>query len=496
MTYDSVGTQEPGWPQPEPKDVLQMYEASCQQVMQLAKPRRGRPASVSWSHLCLAILLCFLRGWNAQLDVWRLIGSQPIGGFLPVKVCDQAIYNRIERAGSWMQWSFEQVSGWLAERLRPWEERSLAPWASSVYAVDASTLDRLGRFLPWLRQIKESDKRGLGGQINALFDVRRQQWVRVDFWQDALANCKEHFAILVESVQAGALLLFDRGYLSFPLFDALTARGIWWISRYANNVSYQVIHVCYQGDGVLDAVVYLGRSRADQAQYPVRLIQFWWQGRHYRYLSNVLDPHRLSLADLVGLYARRWDIELGFRVLKDHLNLNHLWSAKWAVVQVQLWCCLILAQVYHALQVEIARQAGVEVFDVSIDLLVRLSPAWLASGRCPQEQAVRFGRDLGLIRPSTRHRVQVPWIDPSWVVPPSEEAIQPRAKPRYGHRNAARGPRKKKDAGAKGKTDAKQASSATANTQGKASPKQAARTKRSCTSARVRLRAGTLILLE
>jgi hypothetical protein len=119
--------------------------------------------------------------------------------------------------------------------------------------------------------------------------------------------------------------------------------------RYAHQASYQVSHICYQADGVLDAIVYLGTSSDNQACYPVRLIQFWLHGRHYRYLTNVLDPHVLKLSDVVGLYARRWDIELAFRAIKDHLNLHHLWSAKWPVVQVQLWCCLILAQVYHAL---------------------------------------------------------------------------------------------------------------------------------------------------
>jgi DDE family transposase len=446
MMNDSVSEQEPRWPEVEPKQVLQVVEESCQQVAWPQNKRAGRPAKVSWSHLCLGILLCFVRGWNAQLEVWRLIGSERLGDFAPVKVSDQAIYNRIERAGTSLQWVFEQVSAWLRMRQHGWEDRLLAPWASSVYAVDASTLDRLGRFLPWLREVAVGDKAGLGGQISALFDLRRQQWVRVDFWQDAKDNCKDHFLTLVEEVNAGALLLFDRGYLSFVLFDALTARGIWWISRYANKVTYEISHVCYQGDGVLDAIVYLGTHRADQAKYPVRLIQFWLHGRHYRYLTNVLDPRVLSVADVVGLYARRWDIELAFRVLKDHLDLHHLWSAKWSVVQVQLWCCLILAQVYHALQVEIARQSGVDVFDVSLDLLVRLTPGWVARGLTPLEHAVHFGRDLGLIRPSTRHRIEVPWIDPSWVVPPPPEAVQPRAKARYSHANAARGPRPKKAA--------------------------------------------------
>src|ERR1700730_1686728 len=171
--YDSVSEQEPRWPQPEPKQVLQVVEESCQQLAWPQNKHAGRPAKVSWSHLCLGILLCFVRGWNAQLEVWRLIGSERLGDFAPVKVCDQAIYNRIERAGTSLQWVFEQVSAWLRTRQQQWDDRRLAPWASSVYAVDASTLDRLSRFLPWLREVAEADKGGLRCLFGAVFDLRR-----------------------------------------------------------------------------------------------------------------------------------------------------------------------------------------------------------------------------------------------------------------------------------------------------------------------------------
>lgn len=426
MSNNSASRQEAAWPRPNEKQLLQVLEQNSQDLCGPAKRRAGRPARVSWDHLCLAIVHCFLRGWNAQLDVWRLLCSEQLGHFAPVQVSDQAIYNRMEQAVIPLQWLFEQVSAWLRKRLGAFDDRRLAPWATAVYAVDTSTLDRLSRFLPWLRRLAKGDSRLLAGSLDALFDVRLQQWVRVDCWSKVSENSKTHVLTLLERVQAGTLLLFDRGYFSFVLFDTLSARQISWISRYALQVSYRVSHVCYQADGVLDAIVYLGTSSSNQAQYPVRLIQFWHQGQHYRYLTNVLDPYRLTLADVVHLYARRWDIELAFRALKDHLNMHHLWSAKWEVVQVQLWCCLLLAQVYHALQVEIAGQAGVEVFEVSLDLLIRLVPGWLARGRTPLSYSVRFGRELGVIRPSTRYRVEVPWIDPSWVVPPPREGIQPR----------------------------------------------------------------------
>jgi hypothetical protein len=285
--------------------VLQQSQALVPQGRQ-----RGRPARPTAVHLCLGIVLCGLQGFGSQLQLWLLLCLEPIGPFAPVAVVDQAVYNRLARAATAMRAFFEQVSGWMGEQLEGLEDRRLAPWASQVLALDESTLDAVGRWLPALRAALPGDPRLLAGRISALFDVRRQQWVRVGVWQEAVANCKQQARLLLSGLQAGTLLLFDRGYLSFPWFDELSERGLFWISRYANHASMQVRHILYQGDGVLDAIVWLGTHRADRAKHPVRLVQFYHHGRLHRYLTNVLDPQQLSLADLARLYARRWDIEI------------------------------------------------------------------------------------------------------------------------------------------------------------------------------------------
>lgn len=421
----------------------QLVEYVKEKSVALSQPRgkRGRPARLGNLHLCLGIVLCGLQGFGSQLAFWRQLCLLPMGPFEPVRVGDQAVYNRLGRAAGMMRAFFEQASSWMAEQLAQREERGLAPWAKEVLALDESTLDAVGRWLVGLRPLLAGNPSLLAGRISALFDVRRQQWVRVELWQEAGANCKQQALWLIEHLSAETLLLFDRGYLSFAWFDELTERQLWWISRYGNRVSMQVRHVLYQGDGVLDAIVWLGRYRADGAQYPVRLVQFYHRGQLYRYLTNVLDPQQLSLADLVRLYRRRWDIELAFCVLKEHLHVGQLWSAKWEVVQVQLWAGLLLAQLFHGMQVQLAAQEGVEPFDVSIALLVSLVPHLLQQGIAPLPWLGRRGRDLGVIRPSTRIQLQVPWVDPAWITPSPPEALQPRDSVRHAHANCQRGPR-------------------------------------------------------
>src|SRR5579864_5875783 len=442
MTHDSANKRARQLPVPTQHQLVS-YVTEQTEVLVPGVRRPGKPARLAALHLCLGIVLCGLEGFGSQLKLWRRLCLEPMGPFAPVLVVDQAIYNRLARAAGVMRLFFEQVSGWLAQQLEGLEERSLAPWACQVLALDESTLDAVGRWLPELRSVLPGDPRLLAGRISALFDLRRQQWVRVELWQEAVANCKQQARLLLEGLQQGTLLLFDRGYLSFPWFDELTDRGLYWISRYANHATMQVRHILYQGDGVLDAIVWLGIYRADRARHPVRLVQFYQHGRLHRYLTNVLDPQQLSLADIARLYARRWDIELAFCVLKEHLQLSQLWSAKWEVVQVQIWCALLLAQLFHGLQVQLAAQEGVDPFEVSIDVLVEVVPRLLQRGIAPLPYLGRVGRELGLIRPSSRIQVQVPWVDPSWITPAPPEAVRPRDTVRYAQRKCARGPRPK-----------------------------------------------------
>lgn len=243
-------------------------------------------------------------------------------------------------------------------------------------------------------------------------------------------------------LQPGTLLLFDLGYFSFEWFDDLTRLGHFWISRLRKRTSYEIIHILVQQDGYMEALVWLGAYRADRAAFAVRLIRLRHHGQWYSYLTNVLDPTRLSGAEVVRLYARRWDIELALRTLKDHLQLRLLWSAKWEVIACQILACVLLANVFHAAQRQLAEQAGVDVFEVSMELLIRFVPRLLRQGLDPIATLLLHGRTVGVIRPSTRQHMEVPSI--GWhqlVWPPGDLVLQRPA--RYAHNPGGHARRKR-----------------------------------------------------
>ena len=211
MMYDSVNDAVKQLPVPSQQQLMSYVSEQTRAVVSTRRPR-GKPATLTIMHLCLGIVLSGPEGFGSQLKLWRQLCLEPMGPFAPVAVGDQAVYNRLARASGAMRTFFERVSGWMGEHLAGLEERGLAPWACQVLALDESTLDAVGRWLPDLRGMLAGDPRMLAGRISALFDVRRQPWVRVEVWQEAVANCKLQARLMLEGLQAGTLLLFDRGY--------------------------------------------------------------------------------------------------------------------------------------------------------------------------------------------------------------------------------------------------------------------------------------------
>ncbi len=404
-----------------------------------ARSGAGRPRVLPALALWGGLLVCVLRGFSSQLALWRLLTGGNFWFYPRFPVTDQAVYKRLEQGGEApLRGLFEQISQVLAERLAPYRDERLAPFAADVVALDESTLDQVARTLPALRGVRAGDDRLLPGKLSAVFDLRRQQFRRVRYQADPRQNEKLAARALLEGLARGTLLLADLGYFAFAWFDALTDAGYWWVSRLRAKTSFTVLHRFCDDGRVFDGLVWLGKHRADRAAHAVRLVRFPVGGTTFSYLTNVLDPRVLPIAEIARLYARRWDLELAFKLIKRQLGLHLLWSAKDGVILQQVWAVLTIAQILQALRLEIAARAGVDPFEVSLPLLVEYLPRYAYEGRDPVAVFVEHGRALGFIRPSRRTAIRAPTVPPEQLTPapPGLVLLRP---PRYAHKDC--GPR-------------------------------------------------------
>ncbi len=378
--------------------------------------KSGRRISLPSRSLWLGVLVAVLRGLCSQRAIWRLLAA---GGWWNLPCYDrgdQAVYKRLEQEG-WKPLAqlFERISlllaQWLQPALQAYHQRhaTLASFATEVVALDEMYLDQVSRRLPILRHFKKGDVQLLAGKLVVLFDVRSQQWRTIDYIAQAKENGMEHARSLLGSVKRGALLLADLGYFSFRWFDELTELGSSWISRVKDHTTVVVLHTYYEAGETFDRLVWLGAWDI-RGKYAVRQVQFRQGGLLRQYFTNVCDPTVLPLPEIARLYARRWDIELAFLTLKRELGLHLIWSSKSVVVLAQVWACLIIAQVLQAIRMEVALQADVDAFEVSLPLLIEALPQFGLQERDGLVECVRQGRRLGIIRPSTRLRIQAPEI--------------------------------------------------------------------------------------
>ena len=404
---------------------------------QASKP--GRPVNLPSMILWMAVLVAVLRGFKSQRAIWRLVAA---GGWWKqpsYEIGDQAVYKRLEQEG-WKPLAqvFERVSQLLAHWLRPalqaYRQRHvpLAPFAQEVVALDEMYLDQVSRRLPILRHLKKGDVQLLPGKLIALFDVRLQQWRSIEYVASASENGMKRAYRMLASVKAGTtLVLADLGYFSFRWFDELTDLGYSWISRVKENTSLVVLHTYYQAGDTFDRLVWLGAWNI-KGKYVVRQVQFRQGGQLRQYFTNVCDPTVLPLCEMARLYARRWDIELAFLTLKRELGLHLIWSSKSMVVLAQVWACLIIAQVLQAIRMEVALRADVDAFEVSLPLLIEALPQFGSQGHDGIVECVHQGYRLGIIRPSTRLRIQAPEIAPEHLIPLPQGTVLCR-QPCYRH---------------------------------------------------------------
>lgn len=399
--------------------------------------RTGRPPELTLPHLCLALFVGVFCGATGFTDIWRWLVTEPLGTFAKLSITDEAVRKAV---GRWGPQTFANLYIHLCDALPKIKisqtTTGLATFASSIVALDESTLDAVHRNRKQLRHLDSSGSSLLAGKIAGVWDVRRQRWFRLQFRADVLAHCANGLQSLIEGLPTGSLILEDLGYFGFPWLDWLTDAGYWFVSRLKERTSYQVVHTFIQdsAQGYLDAIIWLGAYGSNRAAHAMRLIQFRKGNHIYSYITNVLDPNQLPMHEVVQLYARRWDIELIFLLLKEHFGLHIWWSSKQDLMLCQLWIALILAHLLTRLRFQVAEAASVSYFDASIPVLMDLLRRFSRTSTPLVSRLAQEGRFLKLIRPHSRIHPQVPFnlLEDIKPLPPYLLLLR---KPRYDHRN-------------------------------------------------------------
>jgi hypothetical protein len=208
--------------------------------------------------------------------------------------------------------------------------------SGNVYAFDSTTIDLCLSVFWWAKFRK---KKG-GVKAHVLYDVEAQV---PKFFHITNASVHDSKVMKEIPIESGSYYIFDRAYNNFKELYRIHQAGGYFVVRAKKNLQYETVSwkrrlpKNVMSDSTIRLTIY--KSSKD---YPttLRRVVYWddEQKREFVFLSNATHITSLQVADL---YKNRWQVELFFKWLKQHLKIKKFWGTTENAVRIQIYCAII-----------------------------------------------------------------------------------------------------------------------------------------------------------
>lgn len=203
----------------------------------------------------------------------------------------------------------------------------------TVYALDASTIDLCLSLFPWAKFRKSK----AAVKLHTLLDLRGNIPTFI-----SITDGKVHDVNVLDVLipEPGAIYVMDRGYLDFKRLYSFHQSLAYFVIRAKRNTSFRRLYsnsVDRSTGLICDQTIKLSGYNS-KYDYPenLRRVKFIDPAtqKRFNFLSNhfVLPP--LSIADI---YKNRWQIELFFKWIKQHLRIKAFYGTSENAVKTQIW---------------------------------------------------------------------------------------------------------------------------------------------------------------
>ncbi len=207
---------------------------------------------------------------------------------------------------------------------------------NTVYALDASTIDLCLSVFPWalFRSTKSAIK------LHTLLDLRGNIPTFIHISDGKLHDVNVLDILLPE---AGAFYIMDRGYVDFERLFTLHIAGAFFVIRAKSNTQYQrrYSRPVDKSTGVKcdQTIVLTGVNTATGYPQPLRRIKYHDENtdKTFNFLTNNFVIPAQTVADL---YRYRWQVELFFKWIKQHLRIKSFFGTSENAVKTQIWIAI------------------------------------------------------------------------------------------------------------------------------------------------------------
>jgi hypothetical protein len=208
--------------------------------------------------------------------------------------------------------------------------------AQTVYALDATTLDLCLALFPWAQFRKHKG----AVKLHTLLDLRGNIPTVV-----IITHGKVHEVNILDqlSFEAGAFYVMDRGYLDFARLYKLHLASGFFVTRAKKRFDFQRLYSqpVDRATGVIcDQIVTLVNPVPRQG-YPEKLRRIRYRDaltdQRLVFLTNNFNLPPLTIAEL---YPSRWQVELFFKWIKQHLRIKNFYGTSENALRTQIWIAI------------------------------------------------------------------------------------------------------------------------------------------------------------
>ena len=255
----------------------------------------------------------------------------------------------------------------IAQARRLYASESLdVDLANSVYALDSTTIDLCMSVFPWahFRSTKSAVK------MHTLLDLRGNI---PSFIHISDGKLHDVHALDMLIPEPGAIYVMDRGYIDFARLHTLHQAGAFFVTRAKSNLSAHRVYSAPtdRTTGVIaDQTIALDGLRTSR-DYPVHLRRIRFhdaeKAKTLIFLTNQTALPALTICDL---YKSRWQVELFFKWIKQHLRIKQFYGTSENAVKTQIWIAVsvyvLMAIVRKRLKLEASLYTLLQVISVSV----------------------------------------------------------------------------------------------------------------------------------
>jgi hypothetical protein len=266
--------------------------------------------------------------------------------------------------------------------------------ANTVYALDATTIDLCLSMFPWapFRSTKAAVK------LHTLLDLRGSIPTFIHISDGKMHDVNVLDLLLIE---AGAFYIMDRGYLDFERLYALDQAGGFFITRAKRNLDARRVYsapVDRDTGLICDQTIALNGFYAAK-HYPAYLRRIRYRdpetGKNLVFLTNQFALPALTIC---ALYRCRWQVELFFKWIKQHLRIKRFYGTSENAVRTQIWIAIsvyvLVAIIKKKLRLNVSLHTLLQI--LSLTLFEKLPLKQAVAGVEPIETNPAFYRQLNL----------------------------------------------------------------------------------------------------